>query len=784
MIKVFLSHSSKQKTFVKEVADILGRDNIILDEFVFESGRKLVDEITSSLRVASLFAYFISEESLNSDWCKYELANIRDLVDENKCQFCAFIIDQKININDERIKPWVRKYLTNHFSNAEVLSRVLKLHIQELIWKKHPEIEAKQRIFVGREDDFRIIVNKLYENIDNHIRSIVVSGIQHIGRKRFLRQLMVQRMDNNLHQSYRPLDISLKDTDSIDSFIKQLNSFIRLYSNKELNDELLNISNHKNIAVKLINKIIDAHERIRINDDCCIVNQNGFFADWFIDVVKQADLSQQVCIFVASTCTAKPNESRKLKTRIQVHQLQPLSRIEMKILFNVYAKAIGVHCEEKNIDLLLSRCSGYPEQVFAIVDDLANHGLPTTNNDLPEIERMFDNDVVKLLDRFKNDKKSMQLLIILSKLEYIRYHQLVKIFGEKDLNSYLDKFERYAIYECFGTNLEYIRMNKVLAEFIDRNKLKLDTKYKQRLAEYTEDLLQQTDDETLDLAEELYRSKRMLSDNRFKVKIETILPSVVLKVIVEQYREANYKNVIELSQKVLYDGHRNDYDSIKRSIRYWLCLSYCKLGDEYRLKLEDELQHIPPSYTRFFILGYAERNLGNYSQAEYYYNTALDYVKNKKHSPHTSKAAHELVIAKMKQGDFPGALERAEKNYKREKTNVFHIEAYFRCYVRTPHPKVRILRNLISEMKSSYDPNKYVISKTFEAELEYFVNKRITESIAILRHVLVDMSGPCRNYAAETLHYICKRNEMMTVYDDIIEKSRLDTNKIDSYVFE
>lgn len=45
MIKAFLSHSSKQKPFIKEVASILGREKVILDEFVFESGRKLIDEI-------------------------------------------------------------------------------------------------------------------------------------------------------------------------------------------------------------------------------------------------------------------------------------------------------------------------------------------------------------------------------------------------------------------------------------------------------------------------------------------------------------------------------------------------------------------------------------------------------------------------------------------------------------------------------------------------------------------------------------------------------------------
>lgn len=785
MIKVFLSHSSKQKPFVESVANILGRDISILDKFVFESGRKLIDEIQNALDVTSIFVYFISEESLESDWCKTELSNIRDLVDEDKCLFCAFIIDQKITIDDKRIKPWIRKYLTNHFDDANILSRVLRRQIYELIWEKHPEIEARQRHFVGRDDDFKILMGKLYENMDNHIRSIIVSGLQHIGRKRFLHQFMVERMNNNLHASYLPFDISLKDTDSIDSFIKQLNSFIHLFSNTELNTELQDISNHKRIAVKLINKIIDVHERIRINDDCCIVNPNGYIADWFIDILKQTELCQLVSLFVASTCTINPTEARNHKALIQVHQLQPLSTSDMKVLFNIYANSKNVECDDKTTNKFLSSCSGYPEQIFAIVDDLANHGLPTTNKDLPEIERMFDNDVIRLLDHFKGDEKSMQLLILLSKLESPPYHQLVTIFGEDDIDSHLEKFERYAIYECFGSNRQYIRMNRVLADYIDRNKLPLKNPYKKRLADYTEKLLQQTDDESLDFAEDLYKSKRLLLDKRYKVKVkpEAILPSVALKVIVEQYRAANYNDVIELSKRILYDGHRNDYESIKRSIRYWLCLSYCKLGEDYRIALENELRNFT-GYTKFFILGYAERNLGHFAKAESHYEQALKAAKNWSYSRHTSKAAHELVITQMKLGNYSGALKQAEANYKKEKTNIFHIEAYFRCYVRTPHPNKDILKSLISEMKASYDPNKHVISKTFEAEYAFFVLNKVDKSIELLRHVLIEMSGPCRNYAAETLRFICKQRAMMSVYNDIIKKSKLNDKIIDSYVFE
>ena len=75
-----------------------------------------------------------------------------------------------------------------------------------------------------------------------------------------------------------------------------------------------------------------------------------------------------------------------------------------------------------------------------------------------------------------------------------------------------------------------------------------------QLVEYSKELLEQTDEETLNLAEDLYRSKKMLSDPRFKVSTETILPSVALKVIVDQYRKEDYEGVIDLARRILLTG--------------------------------------------------------------------------------------------------------------------------------------------------------------------------------------------------------------------------------------
>lgn len=779
MIKVFLSHSSLQKNLVEKVASEIGWDFAILDKFDFESGRKIIDEINNALGVTSVFVLFASKESLSSSWCKSELANIRDLVDEEKCYFCAFSVDEGIDVTKDA-KPWVRQYLTNYYDNPKTLARVIQRRIVEILWEKHPEIKIKEHFYVGREKESSQMMSMLYENRNQKSKCVIASGLRHIGRKRFLLQFMVHKLNNGLHPSYYPLEISLKDTDSLDSLIKQMNDYICTYSKTELDEALKDVTKHKEIAVTLVNNIVEAHELIRIDDDSCIVNKNGYIEDWFLDVIHQTDLNPKVSLFVASTCSVNAKTAREEK-QISHLQLQPMKRTDMKILFNVYAEAKGVKCDDGKVDELLTNMTGYPDQVFEIVDLLERSGMPAVMREISGINKMYDSDMAMLLDEFRKDTKAYQLLILMSKFEYIGYHQLYSIFQEPELNAILERFEHHAIYECFGATRNYLRLNRALADYIDRNRLALDKVYQQRLDIYSKELLEQTDEETLNLAEDLYRSKKMLSDPRFKVSTETILPSVALKVIVDQYRKEDYEGVIDLARRILYDNNRHDYDSVKRSIRYWMCLSYCKLGSEYQLEIEKEVKNFT-GYTKFFILGYYERIQGHYPKAQSYYEKALEASKSYMHK-HTSKAAHELVITKMKQNDYEGALELAKQNYESEKSNVYHIEAYFRCYVQSNHPDKNLLQLLIKNMRSSYDANKDVIADTFEAEYYFYIDKEPLKAINQLKDILHTKKGPCLNYTAEALKRFCKLQKMQPIYRDAIKNSK-DFVEDKNYVFE
>lgn len=68
--KVFLSHKSEDKDFVRYVAEKIGIDRCHYDEYTFEDGMNTLDEIMSALDSTDLFVLFISDKALDSKWVK------------------------------------------------------------------------------------------------------------------------------------------------------------------------------------------------------------------------------------------------------------------------------------------------------------------------------------------------------------------------------------------------------------------------------------------------------------------------------------------------------------------------------------------------------------------------------------------------------------------------------------------------------------------------------------------------------------------------------------------
>ncbi len=134
--KVFLSHKSEDKDFVRYVAEKIGIDRCHYDEYTFEDGMQTLNEIMSALDDTDLFVLFISDKALDSEWVARERLQAKKLLDQGKIrQIYPIIIDPDPQIThaDERIPAWMRnEYVIRRITSPKIAAQKIKARLREL----------------------------------------------------------------------------------------------------------------------------------------------------------------------------------------------------------------------------------------------------------------------------------------------------------------------------------------------------------------------------------------------------------------------------------------------------------------------------------------------------------------------------------------------------------------------------------------------------------------------------------------------------------------------------
>ena len=97
----------------------------------------------------------------------------------------------------------------------------------------------------------------------------------------------------------------------------------------------------------------------------------------------------------------------------------------------------------------------------------------------------------------------------------------------------------------------------------------------------------------------------------------------------------------------------------------------------------------------------------------------------------------------------------ARENYDNNKTNPYHIEAYFRCLVRKiglSQSEKLILQDLIVAMEKSYDFHKEILSQVMRSEYEYYIDREVQKPLKTLRRLATKQNAI--NYAKKALSEI------------------------------
>lgn len=748
MKRAFISHSSKQKFMVDDIIKILGKDSCIVDKYDFHSGNQVEIEIKQNINLSDLFVLLISSDALDSDWVDFELRYVRERVREGRVSFCPFIIDQNIHINDFRIKPWVKDYIVDCIPNAFIISKIIERRLRDIRNRDYPYFAKRDGLFQGRDEDMAELDKDLI--IKEYKRAIFISGIPHIGKKFFARRFLRDKLTVGTKDDF--ISIQIGEHDSIEDYILRLNHIVRLLSRNEIGDlmsGICSIQQKLEVAVRLTNDLFSFKEKLLIIDDWGIVQSNGVVTKWFLEMINDQSLSPETGIFVISKNTVK--RSLLTKNPIVSRQLKPLSKEAIELLLIQYAEIRELHLSKEQRQQLMSKMKGYPSTVYTVIDAIKKGSFIDGMNTLYEDLEQKNDELSYIVRILGNDdtKDKLQILIILSMFEFISLDLLENICSPLPMEIFLEEFYSMSLYESFGSANEYIRLSPSVADYINRYKLELRPEFRNKLTKLTQESLTLMSNEVTDLSAFLYNVKENIRSGNTKGKVEKyLLPSFFLKVIVEEYNKgdrASYKNVVNLCDKILKDSN-NIYEHMVYNIRYWLCSALCRLQS---MRFFDEVEYFERDNAYDFLRGFFERIAKRFPEAERYYEKAISKSRD---GETLYKTKQELVIVRMKLGNYQAALDLAKECYLKNPYNPYHIVAYYRCIIKSNFPDVKLLEELMAQMEKTYSDQRDLDIETMRGEFAYYVDKDEEKALRILR--TLHIRNKKHPYCAEALNEI------------------------------
>jgi hypothetical protein len=385
MIKAFLSHSSKDKdSYIRHVANWLGKDSIVYDEFTFEEGEKSLDEIFRGLEKTSIFVFFISNHSLESEWVKKEIHKAKSLLDSQDIEkIFPIVIDDNVSYNDRRIPDWLRDYNLRPIKRAAVAARRIHNKLRDLSWSKHPSLKIRQNLFVGRNEKLEEFEERIHDFEKSKPLAIVASGLSGVGRRTFLNRALFKT--NVIDSQYKPSALILEREVSIEDFILKLNDLGLVDFGTEIHS-LANKTVKEKISLihKIMKAAYNAKEVIYIVDDGIIVNYKRELNDWFSSAIGDYSGERFPVFCIASKYNVN-YKNRPKNDRYYFIELNELNPNERKRLFSQLLDIEEIKLSKNDFNDTIDLLFGFPEQVMYAVDLIEADNISRFSDKLVEL---------------------------------------------------------------------------------------------------------------------------------------------------------------------------------------------------------------------------------------------------------------------------------------------------------------------------------------------------------------------------------------------------------------
>lgn len=768
MDKIFLSHSSKDKQYIRPIFDYFGGDRCIFDEMTFETGMQTMKEIFDGIDETDIFVFFISNESLESTWVKTEILKAKQNLDNDRqklSQIFPIIIDDTITYEDERIPDFLKNgfeaYNLRHILNYKVACKKIENQLIKLRMEKEINVDRKLNFFYGRDLEKKRFKENLDDRDENgklkHIKCLVVSGIDGIGRKAYARAAL--KDSEIIERYYFPMSIELSQNDTIEDLIMKLSYDLGLgtYTYDDLSF-LGDMDSKIEILTELLNTAQRYHEIIFVEDEMCIVRTSEI-AYWFEKVLE--NIGRKVTVVIITRIRLDSYKYRKNKNVFEI-TLQNLESSDTFGFLRGYSKIEGIPFEEEDIDFFSEILTGYPLQIQYCVELAKNNGgIEYVKNNSYMVSDMPKANSAQILDIVVEDnlkKEYNGLLALLAELgttpvsliEYIIKNNTVFF-------QVLNRLKMFTICSPVGTSGEYLRLNSVIRDYVLRTGFSMTGDIRHLLNKNIEEFAKRIEDPEymnyLSFSEFSYYIKENLKKN-VVVPDKFLYATVYVKSIIELYNDRKYTRVLELVNDMKQSRiFVNSDQDVRNIVQFYYCSSLARLK---KIEFDAEVSYFREQslYLQYnFLKGFNFRIQGQYKMAE---NSYLNVLHQ---NPRHDKARRELVLIYTNMQDYDTALDLAEQNYRDYPENMYQMQAYFDCLMykaKLTEQQLCDIEEILKTAESIYRTSASEIYFQLKAKYLAFIKKSKMKALQVLDEGLKQFKGSF--YIYKDYFDICRRS--------------------------
>lgn len=360
-MKAFLSHSSKDKEFVRAVAKELGRQFCVFDEQDFATGIEFTRSILEGLALTEIVVVFASTAAIESAWVNFELDEAQQLqIQGQLSRVFVFSIDS--GVDHTALPRWLQRSLvTKGVLSPKAIAREIRYFLDEALRNR------QQRFFIGRTKEIEALERALLPYDEPPPRLFVVWGLEGMGRRTVCR-----RAGNDFLSLPRILPVRVESGDSLCDIAIKVADLTEPYSTAEGFSRIVRTIRSLDLEA-LTRRILDDLATAIQNHELPLFIDEGGLIDYDAQFVRSMrDLLVRIAsndnVYAAVIATRRPSDDALgEQKKVPAVRIDHLGNDDIKRLLASVANQHGANITGPQISELAEYIKGYVPAVYYAV---------------------------------------------------------------------------------------------------------------------------------------------------------------------------------------------------------------------------------------------------------------------------------------------------------------------------------------------------------------------------------------------------------------------------------